>query len=41
MLCMACYLMFTHWVCWTYQYNRYMFNSFDHLHFYCCEWLCR
>ena len=28
-------LMFKHWFCWKYQYNKYMFN------FYSCEWLCR
>ena len=36
MLCMTCYLMFKHWVCWKYQYNRYMFNFVDHLHCYAC-----
>ena len=36
MLCMTCYLMFKHWVCWKYQYNRYMFNFVDHLHCYSC-----
>ena len=32
--------MFKHWFCWKYQYNKYMFNFIDHLHFYFCEWLC-
>jgi len=40
-LCMVCYLMFKHGVCWKYQYNNYMFNFIDQLHFYSCEWLCR
>ena len=40
MLCMACYLMFKNGVCWKYQYNRYMFNFIDHIHFYSCEWFC-
>ena len=34
MLCMACYLMFKHRVCWKCQYNKYMFNFIDNLHFY-------
>jgi hypothetical protein len=25
MLCRACFLMFKHWFCWKYQYNKYMF----------------
>jgi hypothetical protein len=29
MLCKACFLMFKHWFCWKYQYNKYMFNSID------------
>jgi hypothetical protein len=29
MLCMACYLMFTHGVCWKYQNKKYMFNFHD------------
>jgi hypothetical protein len=33
--------MFKHWVYWKYQYNKYLFNFIDHLHFYSCEWLCR
>jgi hypothetical protein len=41
MLCTACFLMFKHWFCWKYQYNKYMFNFIDHLHFYSCEWLCK
>ena len=26
-------LMFKHWFCWKYQYNKYMFNFIDHLQF--------
>ena len=33
MLCTACFLMFKHWFCWKYQYNKYMFNSIDIYHF--------
>ena len=33
MLCSACFLMFKHWFCWKYQYNKYMINFIDHLHF--------
>ena len=29
MLCTASFLMFEHWFCWTYQYNKYMFNLID------------
>ena len=30
MLCTACFfLMFKHWFCWKYQYNKYMFNFID------------
>jgi hypothetical protein len=25
------FLMFKHWFCWKYQYNKYMFNFIDHL----------
>ena len=27
------FLMFKHLFCWTYQYNKYMFNFIDHLYF--------
>jgi hypothetical protein len=37
MLCTACFLMFKHWFCCKYQYNKYIF--FRHLQFYSCEWL--
>ena len=37
MLCVACYLMFKHRVYWKYQYNKYLFNFIDHLHFYSCD----
>jgi hypothetical protein len=30
---MACYLLFKYWVCWKYQYNKYMFHFVDHLDF--------
>jgi len=23
-----------HWLCWKYQYNKYIFNFIDHLEFY-------
>jgi hypothetical protein len=26
MMYMACFLMFKHWFCWKYPYNKYMFN---------------
>ena len=29
MLCTACFFMFEHQFCWTYQYNKYMFNFID------------
>ena len=29
MLYTACFLMFKHWFCWKYQYNKYMFNFID------------
>jgi hypothetical protein len=32
------FLMFKHWFCWKYQYNKYTFNFIDHVHFYSCEW---
>ena len=35
------FLMFKHEFCWKYQYNKYMFNFIDHLHFYSCKRLCR
>jgi hypothetical protein len=27
------FLMFKHWFCWKNQYNKYMFNFIDHLHY--------
>jgi hypothetical protein len=30
---MACYLLFKYWVCWKYQYNKYIFHFVDHLDF--------
>jgi hypothetical protein len=39
-LCTICFFMFKHWFCWKYQYNKYMFNFIDHLHFYSCELFC-
>ena len=33
MLCTACLLMVKHWFCWKYQYNKYIFNFIDQLHF--------
>jgi hypothetical protein len=35
------FLMFKHWLCWKYQYNKYMFRLYRLLHFHSCEWLCR
>ena len=29
MLCTACFLVFKHWFCWKYQYNKYLFNFID------------
>ena len=34
-------LMFKHWFCWKYQYNKSMFYFINHLPCYSCEWLCR
>ena len=33
MLIYACSSMFKHWFRWKYQYNKYIFNCIDHLHF--------
>jgi hypothetical protein len=33
MLCTAWLLMLKHWFCWTYQYNKYMFNFIDNYSF--------
>jgi hypothetical protein len=29
MMYMACFLMFKHWFCWKYPYNKYTFNFID------------
>jgi hypothetical protein len=33
------FLMFKHWFCWKYQYNKYMFYFIDHLHLFVVVWV--